>query len=79
MNNIKEKKVIIYLIIISMLLIHFSLFFIHFIYQRGTAKRTISSIINFPEKVILDYSTEKKKQTKDNKGKEQVSDAKGKG
>lgn len=60
MNNRKEKKTIIYLIIISIVLIYFSLFFIHNIYERGKLRDSTSASIIFPDNaIILDDDTEK--------------------
>ena len=47
--NIKEKKIIIYLIILSLVLMYFSLFFIHYITSRGTIKNTQSITITYPD------------------------------
>lgn len=48
-NNVTEKKIIIYLITLSLILIYFSLFFIHNIIDNLAIKNTQSIIITYPE------------------------------
>lgn len=46
---VNEKKIIIYLIVLALVLIFYSLFFIHYINFRGTIKDTQSVEINYPQ------------------------------
>ena len=48
-ENLSEKKIIVYLVIATLLLVFFSLFFIHYIVSRGTLKDTKSSTIIVPD------------------------------
>lgn len=48
-NNMLEKKGIVYLVILAILLIYFSIFFIHNIEDRKTLKDTQTATIEYPE------------------------------
>lgn len=59
MDNRNEKKIIIYLIIISLGLIYFSLFFIHDIVDRGRIKDTATGTIMPPDNNVEGESIDK--------------------
>lgn len=59
MDNRNEKKIIIYLIIISLGLIYYSLFFIHDIVDRGRIKDTVTGTIMPPDNNVEGESIDK--------------------
>lgn len=48
MDNKRENKIIIYIIIISIILIYIALLFVHSIIDRGKLKNTVSAGVNYP-------------------------------
>lgn len=48
MDNKRENKIIIYIIIISIILIYIALLFVHSIIDRGKLKNTVSADVNYP-------------------------------
>lgn len=67
--NKKEKKIILYLIIISIILIYFSCFFIHNIVDRGRIQETASGTVTFPgnEKLGDNYDKDNENNVNSNK------------
>lgn len=71
MDNRNEKKIIIYLIIIALILVYFSFFFIHDIVDRGRIEDTASGTITPPDNDVQGETTDKDNQGKpDSSGKD---------
>ena len=57
-DNTNEKKIIIYLIIISLILIYIALFFIHYIVDRGKITGTVPGTVTPPDNGVLDENVD---------------------
>lgn len=69
-----EKKVIIYLVIISIVLLYMTIFFTHNIIDRGIVNTTQTSSITYPDNDIKDISDNDKKDNKNIKDKNSEKD-----